>query len=155
MLECISTFVGCTRQKSFFLKQQYFNAIDTLEYWACSPQKVVLDRYFNCQEKFYPRITESQNFRGWKGPLWVISSNHPAEARSPTAGCIGPCPGGLEYLQRTRLHNLPGQPVPGLSHPQSKQVLPHVQTELLCFSLCPLPLVLSLGTTEKSLAPSS
>ena len=24
----------------------------------------------------------------------------------------------------------------------------------LCFSLCPLPLVLSLGTTEKSLAPS-
>jgi len=26
---------------------------------------------------------------------------------------------------------------------------------LLCFSLCPLPLVLLLGTTEKSLAPSS
>ena len=25
----------------------------------------------------------------------------------------------------------------------------------LCFSLCPLPLVLSLGTTGKSLAPSS
>jgi len=25
----------------------------------------------------------------------------------------------------------------------------------LCFSLCPLPLVLSLGTTENSLAPSS
>jgi len=25
----------------------------------------------------------------------------------------------------------------------------------MCFSLCPLPLVLSLGTTEKSLAPSS
>ena len=25
----------------------------------------------------------------------------------------------------------------------------------LCFSLCPLPLVLPLGTTEKSLAPSS
>ena len=25
----------------------------------------------------------------------------------------------------------------------------------LCFSLCPLPLVLSLVTTEKSLAPSS
>jgi len=27
--------------------------------------------------------------------------------------------------------------------------------KFLCFSLCPLPLVLSLGTTEKSLAPSS
>jgi len=34
----------------------------------------------------------------------------------------------LEYLQRRRLHNLPGQPVPGLRHPQSEEVLPHVQT---------------------------
>ena len=39
-------------------------------------------------------FTESQNGRGWKGPLWVISSNSPAEAGSPTAGCTGPCPGG-------------------------------------------------------------
>ena len=38
--------------------------------------------------------TESQDVRGWKGPLWVISSNPPAEAGSPTAGCTGPCPGG-------------------------------------------------------------
>ena len=30
-----------------------------------------------------------------------------------------------------------------------------MQGNLLCFSFCPLPLVLSLGTTEKSLAPSS
>ena len=47
-----------------------------------------------------------------------------------------------EYLQGRRLHTLLGQPVPVASHPHS-------------FSLCPLPLVLSLGTTEKSLAPSS
>ena len=40
------------------------------------------------------RITESQNSRGWKGPLWVTQSNPPAEAGSPTAGCTGPCPGG-------------------------------------------------------------
>jgi len=33
---------------------------------------------------------------------------------------------GLEYLQRRRLHNLPGQPVPGLCHPQREEVLPHV-----------------------------
>ena len=39
------------------------------------------------------RITESQNGRGWKGPLWVIQSNPPAEAGSPTVGCRGPCPG--------------------------------------------------------------
>ena len=37
---------------------------------------------------------------------------------------------GLEYLQRRRLHNLPGQPVPVLHHPQREEVLPHVQTEL-------------------------
>jgi len=41
------------------------------------------------------RITESQNGRGWKGPLWVISSNPPAEAGSPTAGCTGPRPGAF------------------------------------------------------------
>jgi len=37
---------------------------------------------------------------------------------------------GLEYLQRGRIHNLSGQPVPVLHHPQSEEVLPHVQTEL-------------------------
>jgi len=37
---------------------------------------------------------------------------------------------GLEYLQRRRLHSLPGQPVPVLRHPQREEVLPHVQTEL-------------------------
>jgi len=37
---------------------------------------------------------------------------------------------GLEYLQRRRLHSLPGQPIPGLRHPQREEVPPHVQTEL-------------------------
>ena len=41
-----------------------------------------------------PRITESQNGRGWKGPLWVTQPTPPAEAGSPRAGCTGPCPGG-------------------------------------------------------------
>ena len=44
---------------------------------------------------------------------------------------------GLEYLQRRRLHNLPGQPVPVLCHPQSKEVLPHVQTELPMLQFVP------------------
>ena len=38
---------------------------------------------------------------------------------------------GLEYLQRRRLHSLPGQPVPVLRHTQREEVLPRVQTELL------------------------
>ena len=62
---------------------------------------------------------------------------------------------GLEYLQRRRIHSPSGQPVPVLRHPQREEVLPYVQMELPIFSLCPLPLVLSLGTTEKSLASSS
>ena len=37
---------------------------------------------------------------------------------------------GLEYLQRRRLHDLPGQPVPVLHHPQTEEVLPRVQMEL-------------------------
>ena len=44
---------------------------------------------------------------------------------------------GLEYLQRRRFHNLPGQPVPGLHHPQSEEVLPHVQTELPVLQFLP------------------
>ena len=45
---------------------------------------------------------------------------------------------GLEYLQRRRLHNLPGQPVPVLRHPQSEEVLPHVQVELPMLQFVPV-----------------
>jgi len=31
---------------------------------------------------------------------------------------------GLEYLQRRRLHSLPGQPVPVFRHPQGEEVIP-------------------------------
>ena len=44
---------------------------------------------------------------------------------------------GLEYLQRRRLHSLPGQSVPVLRHPQSEEVLPHVQTELPMIQFVP------------------
>jgi len=44
----------------------------------------------------------------------------------------------LEYLQRRRLHNLSGQPVPGLHHPQSEEVFLMFRRNFLCFSLCPL-----------------
>ena len=45
---------------------------------------------------------------------------------------------GLEYLQRRRLHNLPGQPVPVLHHPQREEVLPHVQLELPVLQFVPI-----------------
>jgi len=44
--------------------------------------------------KGFSSSTESQNVRGWKGPLWVTQSSPPAEAGSPRAGCTGPHPGG-------------------------------------------------------------
>jgi len=44
-----------------------------------------------CTSLYYRMV--SQNVQGWKGPLWVIYSNPPAEAGSPTAGCTGPHPG--------------------------------------------------------------
>lgn len=59
---------------------------------------------------------------------------------------------GFEYFQRRRLHNLFGQPVPALCHPYSKEVSSHIQPKL---PVCQcVPIVLLLGTTEKSLVPS-
>ena len=43
----------------------------------------------------------------------------------------------LEHLQR-RLHNLPGQPGPGLCHPQREEVLPHLQLELPLLQFVPV-----------------
>jgi len=44
---------------------------------------------------------------------------------------------GLEYFQRGRLHNLPGQNVPVLHHPHREVVLPHVQMELPMLQFVP------------------
>ena len=52
---------------------------------------------------------------------------------------------GLEYLQRRRLHNLPGQPVPVLCHRQKEDVLPHVQTELPALQFVPIAPCLVAG----------
>jgi len=45
---------------------------------------------------------------------------------------------GFEYLQRRRLRSLPGQPVPGLRHPQREEVLPYVQSELPLLQFVPI-----------------
>ena len=44
---------------------------------------------------------------------------------------------GFEYLQRSRLHNPSGQPVPVLCHPPSKEVL-YVQMELPVLQFMPI-----------------
>jgi len=45
---------------------------------------------------------------------------------------------GLEYLQRRRIHNPSGQPVPVLRQPQREEVLPHVQVDLPMFQFVPI-----------------
>ena len=88
-------------------------------------------------------FTESQKHRmvgvgrdlcGSSSPTLLPKQGHPEQAAQDRVQA------GLEYLQRRRLHNLPGQPVPVLRHPQREDVLPHVQTELpmFQFSYCEL-----------------
>ena len=43
-----------------------------------------------------------------------------------------------QAAQGRRLHDLPGQHVPVLRHPQSEEVLPHVQTELRMLQFVPV-----------------
>lgn len=53
-------------------------------------------------------ITESWNCRGWKGPL---RDHRPScQSRLPIAGAQVGIQIVLGYLQRMRIHSLPGQP---------------------------------------------
>ena len=73
------------------------------------------------------RITEWQGLKGTSvGHLVLPKQGHLQQAAQ------GYAQAGFEYLQRRRLHHLPGQPVPVLCHPQREEVLPHVQMELCC-----------------------
>ena len=71
-------------------------------------------------------ITESQNHRmvgvgrdlcGSSSPTQLPKQSHLQQAAQDLVQA------GLEYLQRRRIHNLSGQPVPVLCHPQREEVL--------------------------------
>jgi len=47
-------------------------------------------------------MTESQNFRGWKGPLWVTQPNPLLKQGHPEQAAQDRIQAGLEYLQRRR-----------------------------------------------------
>jgi len=65
-----------------------------------------------------------RDFCGSSSPTLLLKQGHLQQAAQDLVQA------GLEYLQRKRLHNLPGQPVPVLRHPQREEILPHIQTEL-------------------------
>jgi len=87
-------------------------------------------------------VTESQNHRmfgtgkdlcGSSSPTALPKQSHLQQAAQDLVQ------EGLEYLQRSRLHKLPGQPVPLLRHPQREEVLrPHVQMELPVLQFVPV-----------------
>ena len=56
---------------------------------------------------------------------------------------------GFEYLQRRGLYNPSGQPLLVLHHPQSKEVLPHVQMELPMLQFVPVAPHLVTGHHRK------
>ena len=81
---------------------------------------------------------------GLEGPLGIPQPNPLPKQGHPEQGAQHRGQAVLEYLQRRRLHSLRG-----------KKFFLVFSWSFLGFSLCPLPLVLSLGTTGKSLALSS
>ena len=97
----------------------------------------------------------SQNHRivGVGRDLWWSLSPTPCWSRFSTVDWTGKNPGGFWISPKRRLSSPLGQPVPVLCHPHSKEVLPHIQTELPVFQF--VPLVHTLGTTKKSLVPSN
>ena len=85
-------------------------------------------------------VTESQNHRmfrvgrdlcGSPSPTLLPKQGHPEQTAQHRIQA------GLEYVQRRRLHSLPGQPGPGLRHPQREEVLPRVQLELSLLHFVP------------------
>lgn len=92
------------------------------------------------------------------GDLWSPPSQNPLLRQEPPRyDCPGPCPGGFWRSARAETAQPAGQSVQVLGHAQSTKVFPNVQWEhqrCIC-NLCPLSVVLSLGSTEKSLALSS
>jgi len=79
------------------------------------------------------------NLRGWKGPLWVTQPNPLPKQGHLEQAAQHHVQAGLEYLQRRRLHNLPGQPVPALCGLQAGSEAAGVSLALplILFQTCP------------------
>jgi len=84
------------------------------------------------------KSVESSNGLGCKGPLKAIQSSPLPKQGHPEQAAQDHVQVGLEYLQRRRLHSLPGQPGTGLRHPQREEVLPHLQLELPLLQFVPI-----------------
>ena len=101
---------------------------------------------------YFHRITESQNGRGWKGPLVQPS----CQSRVTYSRLHRTFSRRVLNISREKDSTIPlGSPFQCSVTLRGKKFFLMFSWNFLCFNLCPLPLVLSLGTTGKSLAPSS
>lgn len=88
--------------------------------------------------------------------LWRSSGPLPPQAGPHRASCQGPCSDGFLNIYTD------GDPTASLGNPCQCSITLTVKKcflvfkwNLMCFSSCLVPFVLSLGTTERNLAPSS
>ena len=79
-----------------------------------------------------PSMVGLEGTWGSPSPTLLPKQGHPEQAAQHRVQA------GLEYLQRRRLHSLPGQPGPGLRHPHREEVLPRVQLELPMLQFVPV-----------------
>lgn len=77
------------------------------------------------------------------------------QARPPTASCPGLCPDSISVSPRMETPTTFLASLSVLGHLRSGKAFPDVQRGPLCFSLCPWPLALALGITDKSLVLSA
>jgi len=100
-------------------------------------------------------IAESQNGRGWQGPLWSPSPT-PCRSRVTQSRLHSTASSrGLNISREGDSTASLGSLGQGSVTLRGKKFFLMFRWNFLCFSLCPFPLVLSLDTTEESLAPSS
>lgn len=76
-------------------------------------------------------FTESQDGSGWRGPLWLIWSHLPAQAHG-----TGLCAEGSGRSPVREAPQILWTICSVLSHCTGKEILPHVQVELLGISSC-------------------
>lgn len=113
--------------------------------WALRSKVMFLEFSLTADSAF-----SSQDGWGWQGALEVLVSSPEAQAGSPQAqDCVQLA---FECLWQRRCPSLSGPLVLVLLSWWKSFLM--FRENLLCFSLSPLPLVPSLGTTKKSLALS-
>lgn len=86
------------------------------------------------------------------GLCWETISSNPTFSEQVVQGSIQ---SGFEYLHWWWLHRLTEQCAPMFHHPHLTKQTNMFRWNSMSFNSHPLPLVLSLGTTEKNLASSS